>query len=122
MSPGEESGQAYITISSDGANEIHTYFGANLAIEGKHMKDRERFELMIKSKYFVITDPQLEASEVLASICQSNGVKVIWDPGVHSERSMNELLPLLKKNDYIVLNTLEYENLLGTSQPRELTN
>ncbi|MCJ7731933.1 PfkB family carbohydrate kinase, partial [Candidatus Bathyarchaeota archaeon] len=28
--PDEESGQAYISISKEGANEIHTYFGANL--------------------------------------------------------------------------------------------
>jgi len=33
--PEFESGQAYITIDSRGANEIHTYFGANLAREAR---------------------------------------------------------------------------------------
>src|SRR5512136_3229263 len=39
---GEESGQAYISIGRDGENEIHTYFGANLKLDGTCLRDTER--------------------------------------------------------------------------------
>ena len=118
--PDEESGQAYIAIDSEGANEIHTYFGANLALKQDHMRDRERLELIKQSKYCVIMDPPLEAAEALASTCRKYGVKVIWDPGVYAEEELGNLLPILKNTDYFILNQLEYENLLGTSDPREV--
>ncbi|MBN2336147.1 carbohydrate kinase family protein [Candidatus Bathyarchaeota archaeon] len=115
---GEESGQAYISISADGANEIHTYFGANLRITGGHMLDPERLDLIRQSKVCVIMDPPIEAAESLARLCRENGVTVIWDPGVYAEHGLDALLPTLRYTDYFVLNHLEYENLLGTSEPK----
>lgn len=116
--PEEESGQAYISISSDGANEIHTYFGANLRITGKHMKDKERLELIKQAKVCVIMDPPIETAEKLAELCKRHGVKVIWDPGVYAEEGIDALLPTLRNVDYFILNHIEYENLLGTSEPK----
>ena len=118
--PGEESGQAYISISADGANEIHTYFGANLRITGEHMLDQERFELIKSAKVCVIMDPPIETAEKLAQLCKENGVKVIWDPGVYAEEGLEALLPTLKNVDYFILNHIEYENLLGTSDPKNV--
>jgi len=116
--PEEESGQAYISISADGANEIHTYFGANLRITGDHMQDKERFDLIKQSKVCVIMDPPIETAEKLAEICKKQGVKVIWDPGVYAEEGIDALLPTLRNVDYFILNHIEYENLLGTSEPK----
>ena len=116
--PEEESGQAYISISSDGANEIHTYFGANLRITGKHMKDKERLDLIKQAKVCVIMDPPIETAEKLAELCKKHGVKVIWDPGVYAEEGIDVLLPTLRNVDYFILNHIEYENLLGTSEPK----
>jgi len=116
--PEEESGQAYISISSDGANEIHTYFGANLRITGKHMQDKERLDLIKQAKVCVIMDPPIETAEKLAELCKKHGVKVIWDPGVYAEEGIDALLPTLKNVDYFILNHIEYENLLGTSEPK----
>ena len=118
--PDEESGQAYISISKDGANEIHTYFGANLRITGKHMQDRERLSLIKQAKVCVIMDPPIETAQRLAELCRENGVKVIWDPGVYAEEGIEALLPTLMNVDYFILNHIEYENLLGTSEPKEV--
>jgi ribokinase len=118
--PDEESGQAYITIDSNGANEIHTYFGANLALNKNHMRDRERLDLIKQSKYCVIMDPPLETAEALSSLCKEYNVKVIWDPGVYAEDQLENLIPILRNTDYFILNHLEYENLLGTSNPRKV--
>jgi ribokinase len=116
--PGEESGQAYISIGADGANEIHTYFGANLSLTGRHFSDRERLDLIECASVCVIMDPPLEAAEALAAACRMNGVTVMWDPGVYVEKGLEALLPTLRNIDYFILNHLEYENLLGTSEPR----
>ena len=118
--PGEESGQAYISIGADGANEIHTYFGANLRIRGSHFRDRERRDLIESADVCVIMDPPLETAEALAAACKENGVTVMWDPGVYSEHGLETLLPTLSNTDYFILNHLEYENLLGTSDPRRV--
>ncbi len=118
--PEEESGQAYISISKEGANEIHTYFGANLRITGEHMQSRERLDLIKQSKVCVIMDPLINTAKKLAEICKKHGVKVIWDPGVYAEEGLEALLPTLVNVDYFILNHIEYENLLGTSDPRQV--
>ena len=118
--PEEESGQAYISISADGANEIHTYFGANLRITGADMLDKERLELIKQAKVCVIMDPPIETAEKLAELCKKHDVKVIWDPGVYAEEGIDALLPTLKNVDYFILNHIEYENLLDTSDPKEV--
>ena len=118
--PNEESGQAYISISKEGANEIHTYFGANLRITGEHMQDKERLNLIKEAKVCVIMDPPIETAKKLAELCKKNGVKVIWDPGVYAEEGLEALLPTLVNVDYFILNHIEYENLLGTSDPKKV--
>ena len=118
--PGEESGQAYISISADGANEIHTYFGANLQITGQHMQDQERLDLIKQAKVCVIMDPPIETAMKLAELCKKHGVQVIWDPGVYAEEGIDALLPTLRNVDYFILNHIEYENLLGTSEPKKV--
>jgi ribokinase len=118
--PGEESGQAYISISADGANEIHTYFGANLRITAKHFRDRERLDLIRQASVCVIMDPPIEAAEALAATCRMHDVTVMWDPGVYAEHGLETLLPTLRNTDYFILNHLEYENLLGTSDPKQV--
>ena len=118
--PNEESGQAYISISKDGANEIHTYFGANLRITGDHMQDRERLSLIEAAKVCVIMDPPIETAQKLAELCKKHGVKVIWDPGVYAEEGLEALMPTLINVDYFILNHIEYENLIGTSDPKKV--
>ena len=119
--PNEESGQAYISISKEGANEIHTYFGANLRITGKHMLDNERLNLIKKAKVCVIMDPPIETANKLAELCRKHGVTVIWDPGVYAEERLDALLPTMRNVDYFILNHIEYENLLGTSDPQKIS-
>ena len=118
--PGEESGQAYITIGSEGENEIHTYFGANLKLNGQQMYDPERLELIKSSKICVIMDPPVEAAVELAKICAENDVVVIWDPGVYADEGFDALMPVLENTDYFILNHVEYENLVGTSDPEKV--
>lgn len=118
--PGEESGQAYITIGGGGENEIHTYFGASLRLEGRHFGEAATSELIGGSKVAVIMDPPMEAAASLAEICAGNGTTVIWDPGVYAEEGLDAISPILVNVDYFILNHLEFENLLGTSDPEEI--
>ncbi len=117
---GEESGQAYISIGGDGENEIHTYFGANLRLDGACLRDPERLKLIKGAKVCVIMDPPVETARCLAEMCKKSGVTVIWDPGVYAEEGLDALAPTLANTDYFILNHLEYENLLGTSSAHEV--
>lgn len=116
----EESGQAYITISADGQNEIHTYFGANLWLTRQSLLDPVRLKLIEKAKVVVIMDPPLETAEGLAEMSSSKGGTVIWDPGVYAELGLEALSPILRYIDYFILNHLEYENFMGTNIPEEV--
>ena len=116
----EESGQAYITIGADGENEIHTYFGANLRLTPQRLSDPERLRIIKEARVAVIMDPPLETAERLAELCKENMETVIWDPGVYAELGLESLAPTIRNVDYFVLNHLEFENLLATSDPREV--
>jgi len=116
----DESGQAYITIGSDGENEIHTYFGANLRLTPQSLSDPERLNVVRNVKIAVIMDPPLEAAKRLAELCKGFGKTVIWDPGVHAELGLEALTPTILNVDYFILNNLEFENLLGTSDPMKV--
>jgi len=116
----EESGQAYITIGSKGENEIHTYFGANLSLKPECLSDGERSSIIGEAKVAVIMDPPLDTAERLAGMCKEGGKEVIWDPGIYAELGLERLTSTLRNTDYFVLNHLEFESLIGTSDPREI--
>lgn len=118
--PRVESGQAYITIDSKGANEIHTYFGANLCLTPQKLEEPERLRLIREASVAVLMDPPLETAEVFAGLCKEGGATVIWDPGVYAGLGIEALSNILGDVDYFILNHLEFENLLGTSEPEEV--
>jgi ribokinase len=116
----EESGQAYITIGADGENEIHTYFGANLRLTPQRLSDTERLRIIGEARVAVIMDPPLETAERLAELCKGNRETVVWDPGVNAVLGLEAMAPTIRNVDYFVLNHIEFENLLGTSDPRQV--
>ena len=118
----EESGQAYITIGARGENEIHTYFGANLCLTRQCLRDPSRLERIEGAKVAVIMDPPLETAEGLAEMSSAGGATVMWDPGVYAELGLEALSPTLRYVDYFILNHLEYENLMGTNDPGEVSD
>jgi ribokinase len=118
---GEESGQAYITIGSSGENEIHTFFGANLYLTRQNLLDPDRISIIKEVDVAVIMDPPLETAESLAKLCSKYGSEVIWDPGVYADLGLEALSSTLEHIDYFILNELEYENFLGTSDPYEVS-
>jgi ribokinase len=103
---GEESGQAYISIGGDGENEIHTYFGANLKLDGMCLRDPERMKLIEGAKVCVIMDPPIETARCQPS-CKEKGFCVIQ---TRSTRERPDALDHLSLQIFI-LNHLEYENL-----------
>ena len=81
------------------------------------------FVLKKKEEYIpcVLSAHELaETASELARICKKNDITVIWDPGVYAEKGMGALISIIKYTDYFVLNQLEYDNLLGTSEPEKI--
>jgi len=116
----EESGQAYITIGAGGENEIHTYFGANLRLAPRRLQDPVRLGIIREARAAVIMDPPLDTAEALSRMCKENGGLVIWDPGVYAEMGLEALAATIRNVDYFTLNHLEFESLLGTSDPERV--
>jgi ribokinase len=118
---GEESGQAYITIDNNGENEIHTYFGANHSLSPIIIKESKITNLINEAKIVVIMDPPLNTCRELAEKCKDSASNIlIWDPGVLSHHDLNALKSTITNIDYFVLNHVEFQNLLGTSNPKEV--
>jgi len=115
-----ESGQAYISIGENGENVIHTFFGANLKLTGLCLNDSKRLQLIHGCKFCVIMDPPLETAMCLAELCHKLGVTVAWDPGVYVNLGFDALVPMLKNIDYFILNQIEFENFINTSDPEEI--
>lgn len=115
---GEESGQAYITIDASGQNCIHTFFGANLRLLPDDLTELTRLNLIKTAQVIVIMDPPLATAERMAALGKESKATIIWDPGVYSELGVKKLTTTLANTDYFVLNHLEFQNLLGTHEPR----
>ncbi len=116
---GIESGQAYITIDAEGQNMIFTLFGANLEFTPADLMDEARRSLVERSKIVVIIDPRPDSLLALARLGRSLGKVVIFDPGVRSTMGLSGLRGVLRNVDYVVLNSVEIENLTGKSDPVE---
>ena len=117
---GVESGQAYITIDEAGRNCIHTYFGANTHLSPEDLTENPRLQLIKETSVIVIMDPPFGTAERMAKIGRSDKKIVIWNPGVYWEIGLKVLGETLKNTDYFILSSIEFENLLGTSVPREV--
>lgn len=114
---GVESGQAYITIDMKGENEIHTFFGANLMLTPERLEEAESRRLIEEASVAVVMDPPLETARRLVELSKEAGATVIWDPGVYVARGLETLLRVMERVDYFVLNRVEFERLLGSSEP-----
>jgi len=114
-----ESGQAYITIDAEGQNMIFTLFGANLEFTPADLEEEAGLPLIEGSKIVVIIDPTPDSLLALAQLGKSLGKIVIFDPGVRSRMGLSGLRDILKNVDYVVLNSVEIENLTGKSSPSE---
>jgi len=109
-----ESGQAYIVISEDGQNVIHTYFGANATIMPEDLDAPERKKLVSDAAVITIMDPPFETALKLAKLGKGMQKIVAWDPGVKSELGLERASPLLRNVDYVVANEAETKHLTGT--------
>jgi ribokinase len=116
---GVESGQAYIAIDEEGQNMIYTLFGANLKFSPSDIMEGSRCSMIEKSEIVIVIDPRPDSLLSLSELGDSLGKTVIFDPGVRSTMGLSGLIEVLKKVDYIVLNSVEIENITGSKDPIE---
>jgi ribokinase len=116
---GVESGQAYITIDGRGQNMIHTLFGANLEFTPADIMEESRRILVENSMIVIVIDPRPDSLLSLARLGDSLEKTVIFDPGVRSTLGLSELGDILRSVDYVVLNSVEIENMTGKKDPIE---
>ena len=116
---GVESGQAYIVVDESGRNIIHTFFGANLSLTPQDVESPETLRVLREARVVVVMDPPLETAFRLIKKSRQLGKTVVWDPGVYVDEGLEALREGLKFVDYLILNELEYRELLQTDVPSE---
>lgn len=116
---GVESGQAYIVIDSSGKNVIHTLFGANHQIFPSEFEEESRLRLIREAKVLAVVDPPLSVVKKVMELGKSYGTINIWDPGVHCVKGVSSLKDILRLVDILLVNDVEFENLLGVGELEE---
>jgi ribokinase len=110
-----ESGQAYIAVDEKGENVIMSYPAANLRLTPEDVEEPQRLGLVREAQVIVIMDPPLPVAMKVVRLGRMGGTQVIWDPGFYSKLGLQKLVEVLSHVSYFILNRIEFEELLGTS-------
>jgi len=119
FNPNAESGQAYIVIDEEGANIIHTHFGANATVRPEDLGEPVRHALISEARVITIMDPLFETALKLAQDAKRMSKIVAWAPGLKSAIGIQKAATMLRNVDYLVTNEFEMEYLTGKSNPDE---
>ena len=115
------SGQAYLAVDESGENVIYTYAGANSVFAPNDLDDPKRQALMSHASVVAIMNPPFETAVKLALESKRLGKRVVYDPGVWSEKGLDGLRQILSRADYLISNESEIRNLTGLSNPEDAT-
>jgi ribokinase len=116
-----DSGQAYIAVDEFGENAIYTYFGANAALTPDDLDDPKRQALISQASVVTLMDPPFETAVKLAIESKKNRKRIVYDPGVKSEKGLDALQPILNNADYLIVNESEIHNLTGSLNLQDAT-
>jgi ribokinase len=114
--PGEESGQAYISVDQEGQNVIVSYLGANARLGLEHLNNPSVQHFPQKCQGIVLTDPPLDVVAELINLAKQHRIPVLWDPGILTSHGWEALEPLAKQTDIVFLNEAEATALFGTTR------
>src|SRR5208282_2364534 len=112
------SGQAYLAVDESGENVIYTYARANSLLTPNDLDEPKRQTLMSQASVVTIMNPPFETATKLAIESKKLGKRIVYDPGVWSERGLDGLRPILSCADYLISNESEIRNLTGLSDSK----
>ncbi len=109
-----ESGQAYVTIDSDGNDTILTHFGANQLIDEGQIMSSKVQTLLANARILVAAGSPKTAVHRVLSEARRLKKTTVWHPGVLARLGMKEWLPDIKEVPYLIVNDHEARVLSGT--------
>jgi sugar/nucleoside kinase (ribokinase family) len=108
--PDETTDYSVILIGTDGSRSIITNRGST-RLESAQIK----LDKLAQTDWFYITslEGNLELIEMLIGFASEHSIKVSLNPGNRELSDLNRLIPLLSHLDFLLLNRLESETLVG---------
>ena len=110
----QRSGQAFVVVDETGENMIYTHPGANVSLSPNDLNESTRKDQIRGALCVVIINPPLETAIKLAQEAKMLGKRIAYDPGLNSEKGLDQLRSIIKCTDYIIANESEIRNLTGT--------
>lgn len=106
----ETTDYSVILIATDGSRSIITNRGTS-RLEPTQVK----FDKLADADWFYITslEGNLELIEMLIGFANEHPIKVSFNPGNRELSDLNRLIPLLSHVDFLLLNRVESETLVG---------
>ncbi len=104
---GVESGQAYITVDSEGTNAIETHFGANARLTQDIIQKPSVQSVLKSCSMMVVIDPPKSVAGKILAEGRRLDRSVLWHPGVLTRFGISEFQGDMEGVDYLVLNEIE---------------
>jgi ribokinase len=112
---GCRSGRAYIVVDSSGKKAIHTHFGANERLTPELLSSEGPSRIISMTSIMIVMDPPTDSALEAARMARRGGATVLYSPGVRTQEGYLSLRPVIEMSDYIVLDSIELRNMMGTS-------
>jgi ribokinase len=111
-------GRAFVLVDSSGRKTVHTIFGANDALEPKHLSTPAASATLEAVPMVVTMDVPLRVARSLKPTLLP-GTRLVYSPGVRSLESPGALSPVLAAADILVVDRAELENMCRGAAPED---
>ncbi|HKT22784.1 MAG TPA: PfkB family carbohydrate kinase [Nitrososphaerales archaeon] len=115
---GVSSGRAFIVVDMAGRKAIHTHFGANDALEPRHVQAPAALAALSSAPVTLIMDVPLPAA-LAAARAASRQSRIIYSPGVRASGPRELLAEVISTADDLVVDRSELARLSDTQDPRQ---
>lgn len=111
------SGQAYIIVDSDGRNTVMTFRQANDILSDKTLESKNMLRYIAESSLLTVIDPPIAVAKKLIVMAAANQKIVVWAPGLLSSSGIENVLDVINKVNFLILNESECSLMSGISEP-----
>jgi ribokinase len=110
------SGQAYIIVDSQGRNAVMTFRQANDILNDRTL-DSKNMLTYIEAPLVTVVDPPIEVAKKLIVMSAANQKIVVWAPGLLSSSGIENIMDVIDKVNFLILNESECSLISGIRDP-----
>ncbi|MFY9868537.1 MAG: PfkB family carbohydrate kinase, partial [Candidatus Nitrosopolaris sp.] len=111
------SGQAYIIVDSQGRNAVMTFRQANDILNGRTLESKNMLTYIAEAPLVTVVDPPIEVAKKLIVMSAANQKIVVWAPGLLSSSGIENIMDVIDKVNFLILNESECSLMSGIRDP-----